>query len=396
MKIALVNSEYPNCNGAHGGIASLNYTLANSFAKNGNHVTLLLRKGTVPGKLLPSIQTVHYEYEAPSFPKKVTDLFRNGAIAWECGHARQIRHILIDLYAKGELDIVLVPEYGGMAHQLYKPLPFPVVVIFCMPSELVDEVNTDTTDNTRQKLYRFEAKAIKRADAYVCFMDSIMLWLKNRYKLSEGKIKIIKTPIDITQQRKSDINKNEFNLLFAGRLEHRKGAGIIVKCIKQILRCDSNIRLTFAGETTCHNDINYKIKIENILSDEEKSRVKFLGHIKREELFDLYTESYALIIPSLFDNCPNILLEAMAAGLPIIGSDATGIKEFIKHEVNGLLFPLSSAHILVDHIKRIVSDRKLAERLGNNGYRYVRKSHSSKNIVSEYLSYFQSVMNRKK
>ncbi len=397
MNIALINSEHPQTNGAHGGIASLNYTLANAFAKCGHRVHLLLREGTVPDTLCSSIQIQYYEFKPSSSPIKHLDrLFRNGAMVWERGHSRHLREILLQIDRDEKLDTALIPDYGGMAHQMHAPLPFTVVTIFCMPSQMVDQINQVAITATRRKQYLFEAKAITRASGYVCFMPSIIPWLSKRYSPLRAEITTIKTPVDTTilENPKPLRDTENRNLLFAGRLEHRKGAGIILESIKKILECDSRIQMTFAGQTDCGGNCNYQKEIERILTPEENQRVTFCGHLKRDLLYSLYKESYALIVPSLFDNCPNTLLEAMAAGLAIIGSDATGIADFITHEENGLLFPLSSPLKIVDHIKRIVSDEALACRLGKNAFTYVKEQHSPDSIVGDYTKLFQSINTR--
>jgi glycosyltransferase involved in cell wall biosynthesis len=79
------------------------------------------------------------------------------------------------------------------------------------------------------------------------------------------------------------------------------------------------------------------------------------------------------VLPTLpGEGVPRVLLEAMAAGLPIVATDVAGVPTLISHEVNGLLVPPASSGELARALDRLIRDGDLRRRLIANGYRLAR------------------------
>jgi glycosyltransferase involved in cell wall biosynthesis len=89
--------------------------------------------------------------------------------------------------------------------------------------------------------------------------------------------------------------------------------------------------------------------------------VEFLGH--RTDVPELLQTAGAFVFPSLMEAAPNAVIEAMAAGLPIVASDAGGIPEVITHQRNGLLVPPGNVDALAEALLRVLADPALAARL---------------------------------
>jgi glycosyltransferase involved in cell wall biosynthesis len=81
-----------------------------------------------------------------------------------------------------------------------------------------------------------------------------------------------------------------------------------------------------------------------------------------------------LVLPSEAEGFGLVLIEAMAAGVPVIATDVPGIRDVVRHEVNGLLVPAAAPADLTKAIERIIEDRALRERLIENGLRTVREN----------------------
>ena len=96
--------------------------------------------------------------------------------------------------------------------------------------------------------------------------------------------------------------------------------------------------MTFAGETELGDAYSYRQAIERTLRDSERKRVWFLGPLPIKKLSALYCRSSCFLFPSLFENAPYGLFEAISARLPVIASDSGGVREIIRHKDTGLLF----------------------------------------------------------
>ena len=105
--------------------------------------------------------------------------------------------------------------------------------------------------------------------------------------------------------------------------------------------------------------------------------MKYLGTKTRPEISELLADARALVIPSVcYENQPMVVLEAFAAGVPVIGSRIGGIPELVAHEQRGLLVEPGSAFELVRAIKQLQSDPAKAKALGRAAREYVVRNHS--------------------
>ncbi len=92
-------------------------------------------------------------------------------------------------------------------------------------------------------------------------------------------------------------------------------------------------------------------------------RVRLLGPLSRDTVLELFAASDAAVLASVWENFPHTVVEALAAGTPVIATDVGGVAEVIRDGVNGLLVPPEDATALADAIRRLATDDELRERL---------------------------------
>lgn len=399
MHIVLVNSEYPSLTGqGQGGIATYTYTMADALKSQGHTVHILLRQGVsedqIPGNCIPAF----YAYEPPTgLIKRIQYRFQNDPVHWEEGHARGLQNKLLKLHAQDKIDIVEIPEFGGAGASCTAPLPFPIVINFHMSSALVDEINGVKPDKKRLIQYSFEEKTVKNASGYRCPSEAIQTDVLRRYGIYQKKIALIPNPVSsrpfdaIEKHHTGDLR---FHILFIGRLERRKGAEILLKGIKEILRIDDTIHITIAGETEINGTDGYRDVIERVLNQQQRQRIWFLGPVDRSKLFILYCRSSILVAPSLYENAPYSILEAMSAGLPVVASSSGGIPEIITHNTSGLLFENENTDAMVECIRKLYKEREFGAQLAENAYNRIKNNYSPEIIAQKTLSFYESVINQ--
>lgn len=103
---------------------------------------------------------------------------------------------------------------------------------------------------------------------------------------------------------------------------------------------------------------------------------------------EYYAFADAFVLPSLTEGLSVVLLEAMTAGLPVVGTDVAGTGEAIEHGTTGLLVPPESASALADAMVRL-GDPELRERMGRNGHERVREKFSIESAVESYLDIYR-------
>lgn len=153
----------------------------------------------------------------------------------------------------------------------------------------------------------------------------------------------------------------EWNLLYVGRIDPRKGIETVVRALAQ---CPEHASLTIVG----NGDDRHLAELRSLaVSLGLGDRVRFQAS-PRSELADVMHASDALVFPSVWDEPFGLVpVEAMATGLPVVGTPVGGAAEFLVDGVNCLQFPPGDVHALVDRLHTLAGDQQLRARLVDGG-----------------------------
>jgi glycogen(starch) synthase len=398
LNIVFINPEYPSRTGQdHGGIATYTYSMANALAKEGVTVHVLAKSRTRPDSLFPGVQFHHFDHAPLSraFPG-IDKLFKNDTV-WERGYSLAAKEIILKLHAENPVDCVEIPEYNGLAFQFTPPLPFPVVVHFHTPTYLVDLYNARKITRRQKRWYLLEKKALDRASGFRSPSNALKKEVCNHYGITENRVSVVHHPIDTSAfdaVARSDAKKDVVDVLFSGRLERRKGGDILLRDAARILSLDPRINITIAGEFEMGESGNYRYAVERSLTEKQRHRLWLLGPTKRSDLAVLYRRSDIFLMPSLFENSPYALMEAMASKVPIIASNTGGIAELIMHQENGLLFDPENHDGLVECVKQMLSKPRLATDFSQQAYNDLKRNHAPKKIAEKSMEFYSEIINK--
>ncbi len=101
-------------------------------------------------------------------------------------------------------------------------------------------------------------------------------------------------------------------------------------------------------------------------------RIEIVRAVENSELLRRLPRARMLVLPSRCEGMGRVLIEAMAAGLPVVGSTAGGIPHWIRDGETGLVFRSGDADELADRLRRLLADPALCERMGQAGARIAR------------------------
>ncbi|MEY2982724.1 MAG: hypothetical protein RL562_2951 [Planctomycetota bacterium] len=139
-------------------------------------------------------------------------------------------------------------------------------------------------------------------------------------------------------------------LAFFGSIAEYKGTDVLVEAV---LASNANVTLSIHGRTTDFPEFGPAL-VELASHD---PRIRFPGPFRREDLGKVLAQVDALVVPSRwYENTPFVILEAFAAGVPVIASDLGGISEVVIDGVNGDLFPAGDASALRGRIERLAAE----------------------------------------
>ena len=182
-------------------------------------------------------------------------------------------------------------------------------------------------------------------------------------------------------------------ILFIGRLIRWKGIHILIQAMRLLIKDYPEASLVIAGDGVCLKKLKELVSKLGI-----ESSVLFTGNIPGNEIISWYSKADIFILPSITDNNLTeglgvVLLEAMASGVPVIGSNSGGIPDIIEDGVNGLLVPPGDPDALNTAIIRIIEDPDLAEKFRNAGLKTVRERFSWDQIAARFMEIYMNLSN---
>ena len=152
-----------------------------------------------------------------------------------------------------------------------------------------------------------------------------------------------------------------YKILFVGRLIECKGIPFLIESFKRVLENNINARLFLVGDGVEVDRIRESVSFLNI-----EPYVFFLGYQESPRSFMSIAD--LLVLPSKEEGFGRVLLEAMAVGTPVIGTNVGGIPEIIEHGVNGLLVDYGDIEALKRSIIKILKNEQVGKKIVEGGY----------------------------
>lgn len=179
--------------------------------------------------------------------------------------------------------------------------------------------------------------------------------------------------------REAESGTDKF-ILFAGQLEKVKGVEYLIEAFAELANDFPDFKLIIAGDGSELS--NLRLQVSNFKLQE---KVEFKGRLSLRETKDIMKKCRCLVLPSLSEGLPRVLLEAMALGKPVVGSAVGGIPELIKDRENGFLFEKGNVDDLAKKLKILLADKDLAVEMGRIGRSFVRENFSNEKYTENYL-----------
>jgi glycosyltransferase involved in cell wall biosynthesis len=184
-------------------------------------------------------------------------------------------------------------------------------------------------------------------------------------------------------------------ILSVGRLQVGKGVEDLIEAARLV----ENNQPGFGLRYVIVGDGPLRAKLEEQAQKAGLAEcMQFVGQIgveRRAELADLYRRAAMFVLPSHHEGMPTVLLEAMAAGAPVISTAVGGALEVIRDGENGLLTPPVVPSALSEAILSLANDSGLAERLGHAARESVRRRYSWDAVSEQYLACYRQAINAK-
>lgn len=176
----------------------------------------------------------------------------------------------------------------------------------------------------------------------------------------------------------------EERILTVGGLDDRKGMDVVLRAFARCERKEAKLVVTGGGPL--------RTSLEDLAGDLGiRERVEFTGPLKTEDVIGEMNRARALIIASRMDTSPNVVSEAHAVGIPVVGSRVGGIPDMIADGVDGYLFALDNDAEAAEKLDLLLADRELARTMGERGREKVRVLNSAQRVAEAHVAFFHKV-----
>lgn len=214
-------------------------------------------------------------------------------------------------------------------------------------------------ENTLFDKYERDKSFFQESDRIVCLSINTYRLLGEYYDISDKKITVLYNGLkdeaiclsrNERQKQKMDLLFNELDrlILFVGRLDEIKGANYLIKAFREVLKKVPDARLIIIG------DGNYNFYLKECTDIWNK--VIFTGKIDKEKLYKFYQIADIGVMPSFHEQCSYVAIEMMMHGIPLIGTDTTGLGEMIGEEHGRLVRLQETESDVILPVDDLVSD----------------------------------------
>jgi glycosyltransferase involved in cell wall biosynthesis len=223
----------------------------------------------------------------------------------------------------------------------------------------------------------------------------------SRSKVDPDKVIVIPNCVDVDLVRPPGINSrnrvreglgigdSEKMLLTIGRLHPQKGINYLLDSLSSMLQLSTHgIRLVIVGEGELEEKLKRQTQEQGLAE-----HVIFTG--RRQDIPELLTAADLFVLASLWEGLPLVVLEAMAAELPIVATDVGGTAEAIIDGTSGLLVPPANSEKLAEKILTLLNDESLGQTLARNGLVKVKEEFSASSVAERFENLYLKLLTDK-
>ena len=182
--------------------------------------------------------------------------------------------------------------------------------------------------------------------------------------------------------------KDEYVIITTSRLVYKNGIDVLIRAVAECKNKMLNIKCLIAGDGPEFNKLKVeseKLKVEN--------NIIFLGQISYRDLPLYFKIADVFVRPSRSEGLGNAFLDAMAAGVPIIGTPVGGITDFLKDGETGLFTKVDDPKDLADKIRILLKTPELRKKLAVNGLELARRDYSWDRVANSFKNIFDKLIN---
>jgi len=237
---------------------------------------------------------------------------------------------------------------------------------------------------------------LARADTVTAVCGAVVQMLVDDYGIPRDRVRVVpngaEPPDEALEAPRARAWRERFSASLlrplwavAGRLEEQKGHAVLLDALADVRRRGLDFTLAVAGDGALRPQLEERAAQLGL-----GERVRFLGAL--DDVGPLLAAADAVLLPSLWEGLPLVLLEAMVRSRPVIASAVGGVPEVIEDGVSGVLVPPGDPAALADELERFHRKTERAVRLGRAGGERVRRDYLWSAVAEGFEAVYDEVL----
>jgi len=298
------------------------------------------------------------------------------------------------------VNILELEESFGRAKFIVDKLEIPIITRLHGPWFIHGPIMK--LDNERDYQYRVESEgeAIAVSRGVTAPSLDVLNRVRDFYGLPLKNAKVIPNPVPSVpaeNQWEYQAGKKQ-TILVVGRFDLHKGGDLAIEAFQLVAMQNKEVELLFIGPDrgvkVGGKDYTFSSYVDSFVPDTAiKERIKFLGHCNVGKIASLRQSSTVTLMPSRYDNFPMSLLEAVAAGSPVVAMKAGGMKEIVIHGFNGLLAKPENSESMAENILELLNDPEKMQLMSKNAIKDSQERFSPNTVAKQTEAYYRSILN---
>jgi colanic acid/amylovoran biosynthesis glycosyltransferase len=233
-------------------------------------------------------------------------------------------------------------------------------------------------------------KLMERASGIVTVSDYAADFLKSRFPDSAARIHRIYNGISLSRFHPTDFGTGTPAIITIGRLIEKKGFADLIQACALLTARRRNFACEIIGEGPLEATLQAQIAAAGL-----EGIVRLAGPQTQAEIALRLAHATIFVLPCTreegggMDNLPTVIMEAMAAGLPVISTPVAGVPEMVEPDVNGELVPEHEPVAICAALERLISDPARARRLGDRGRQIAKEKFSIQESARQLQELFR-------
>jgi len=182
-----------------------------------------------------------------------------------------------------------------------------------------------------------------------------------------------------------DIPKSENRIIFVGALDPRKNVSLLIAAVKKLKDTGLRVTLDIVGEGPEQPHLTMLTHDLGIAD-----QINFLGPSRN--IAEHILRAHVFVLPSAYEGVPNVVLEAMACGVPVIATRVGGVPDIIQHRRNGLIIPPCDIEALCAGIQELLGDKTLCQEFSVRARETAVEHFSLSAVADQYAELYKTLL----